>query len=181
MKLKKVHVYLFLPFIFSALWLSLFYYPLGAAVEENKKKLTELRKEREKVEREVEYLFQINRKSKELEATLRELKSKIPEIGGSVTFLKEMVSEGRKKGVRVETITSLFSSFKSLEGKRFVYPVFEVTLKGRFVEMGKFLEDLNEKEVVSGIIGGRLYVDEREYPNVTGKITLEIRAFKEGI
>lgn len=181
MKLKKFYLYLSVPFIFLLLWVFLFYLPLQSKIELTRKKLAETKKERERIEKELEYFLQLTKKGKEVESTLKELRSKIPDVGESVVFLKEMVSEARKKGVRVETITSLFTSLKSLEGKRFAYPVFEVTMKGRFLDMGKFLEGLNEKEAISNIIKGKIYLNEKEYPDVVGKITLEMRAFKEGI
>ncbi len=57
-------------------------------------------------------------------------------------------------------------------------PVFEVGLKGGFLEMGRFLEDLSNKTAFKSVQAARIGYDEREYPQLSGRFMIEFKALK---
>ena len=57
-------------------------------------------------------------------------------------------------------------------------PVFEVGLKGGFLEMGRFLEDLSNRTAFKGIKAARISYDDKEYPQLNGRFVIEFKALK---
>jgi hypothetical protein len=63
--------------------------------------------------------------------------------------------------------------------KNIVHPVFEMGIKGRFLDMGQFLEELSARTAYGSIKQARIACDEKEYPVLSGRFVIEFKALKE--
>jgi hypothetical protein len=52
-------------------------------------------------------------------------------------------------------------------------------LKGKFLDIGKFLEGVEKQKGYKRIVGGRILYADKDYPVLTGKFLVEFRAWKE--
>ncbi len=177
LKLKKSHIYLLFPFFLLLLWLLLFFYPLSSDVKGMKLKLSDLKRENEKLEGQVLALLETQKRVKEIEERLKELK--IISFEQTTNFLRDTIQTARKKGVEVQRISSQFSSLKDIQKDSFSYPTFEMALKAKFLEIGRFLEGLQEDRSVKGVLKANLALDENDYPYIRAKITVELRTSRE--
>ncbi|MCS7280765.1 MAG: type 4a pilus biogenesis protein PilO [Desulfobacterota bacterium] len=178
MKFKTAYLYLLFPCLFLVVWLVTVYFPFSSKIEGGKKKLKELKDERAKIERETEVIIKLTSQRKDMEGMLKEVKAKIPEFGQTPFLIREIAQEAKKRGLVVESITGLFNSLKSLEGKVLIYPSFEITVKGRFLDVGIFLENLEKNPAIKGVVKGKISVDEKDSKYVRAQMVLEIKALK---
>ena len=59
------------------------------------------------------------------------------------------------------------------------YPVFDLGFKGRFMEMGKFLEYMSSSKAFRKILKGRINYNDKDYPMLAGNFEVEFKAWKE--
>ena len=52
-------------------------------------------------------------------------------------------------------------------------------MKGRFTEMGKFLEQVSLSKAYRKILKGQISYTDKEYPLLAGKFEIEFKAWKE--
>ena len=103
----------------------------------------------------------------------------LPDVKSGIDIFL-MLKNIRKEGVTLSSFNTNFSKLESKPGSLLIHPVFEMSLKGRFINMGKFIDDLDDKKVYKGITKARISYDEKEYPVLTGKFTLEFTARRSG-
>ena len=78
----------------------------------------------------------------------------------------------------VESLNGYYNTLDVVQGVGLVNPVFEMGLRGGFLEMGRFLEELSGKAAFKGIQAARIDYGEKEYPLLTGKFVIEFKALK---
>lgn len=180
MKVKTSYLYFAGALLILMLWLFLFFLPLTSKAKEKKEVLRAIRKEMEMVDRQIADLLALRTRQKEVDIRMEEIRTQLPTIDGLYDLIKGLVLSAKRQGLEVEAIQPLFTSVKELEGKDFLYPIFEVTLKGRFLQMGRFLEELEKSRSFRGISKAKISYDEHGYPLLKGKIVLQMRVLKEG-
>jgi len=178
LKVRTIHLHLAIPILLVLLWVFLFFLPVSSKEREKAETLQKIRKEMETLDREIESALSLKKRKDELDFRMREVKESIPTRESVYEFLARMVSSAKRRGLEIEAIQPLFTSFKELEGKHFLYPVFEVTLKGRFLEIGRFLEEMKATQAYRGVVRAKISYDEGTYPLLNGKVVLEIRILK---
>ena len=85
----------------------------------------------------------------------------------------------RGKGIYVDDMGSLFSSMEDRQAKAVANPVFEITVKGRYLQIGRFLEELEKNKAFKGVLKASLVYDEKQYPVLTGKFVIQFKARRE--
>ena len=59
----------------------------------------------------------------------------------------------------------------------FLQPV-EIDLRGKYLEIGRFIEELEQKSAYGGIRRAKLAYDEKEYPILKGTVLLECKTLR---
>lgn len=60
-----------------------------------------------------------------------------------------------------------------------IKPAIDMELKGKFLDIGKFLEGVEKQKGYKRIVGGKILYTDKDYPVLTGKFLVEFRAWKE--
>jgi hypothetical protein len=110
---------------------------------------------------------------------IKTFQTNIPVFDEFPGVMKDITGRAKKNGIFITEFNSLFTSIDKKRASMLTYPIFEVGLKGRFLEIGKFLEELENDNTFKGILGARLSYDDKEYPVLTGKFVIEFKAWKE--
>lgn len=145
-------------------------------MKEKKSKIEGLRIERKKIEAQLESLLYAQKKAKEIEEELKE--KKIISFDETTNFLRKIVISGKKGGIDIQRINTHFSALKDIEKGNFVYPVFEMAIKSKFLDLGRFFESLEQESSIKGILKANISLDENDYPYLKAKIVIEIMAEK---
>ena len=92
--------------------------------------------------------------------------------------MKNVMNMAKSKGVAIGSLSGYYSSLDISQKAGLVNPVFEMGLRGGFLEMGHFLENLSSRTAFKGIQAARIDYDEKTYPQLNGKFVVEFKALK---
>jgi hypothetical protein len=93
-------------------------------------------------------------------------------------YMKNVSNMAKSRGMSVGSLSGYYNTIDVVQGVGLVNPVFELGLRGSFLEMGRFLEDLSARTAFKGIQAARIDYSEKEYPLLTGKFVIEFKALK---
>lgn len=179
MRFKGLYVWIAVPVIVAALWFFVWYMPMKAEITNKRNELNDAKQQSQKVEADVRALTEMRRKEESIKVSLREYRGQIPLFDNFPDFIYQVAGEARKTGLVLDKFSGMFKSLDMQPKTILTYPVFEVGLKGRFMEMGKFLEQVSSSRAYRRIMKGQISYNEKEYPLLAGKFEIEFKAWKE--
>ena len=180
-KFKMLYVWLALPVAIVALWVFVFYMPFSAKIKQKEKELSNLKQEEQKIEVNIKTAIDVKKQKEQVKSSITELQMQLPPIDEFPDFMIKLLKDIRKEAVSLSSFSSNFSSLEGTPGLLLVHPVFEIGLKGKYINMGKFLDDLKNGKVYRGILRAKISYDEKEYPALTGKFAIEFTARRSGV
>lgn len=175
------YVWLVVPVMIIVLWVFIFYMPFSAKIKQKEKELSNLKQEEQKIEVNIRDAIDVKKRKEQVKSSIIELQMQLPTIDEFPDFMIGLLKDIRKEAVSLSSFSSNFSSLESRPGLLLVHPVFEIGLKGKYINMGKFLDDLEDRKVYRGILKAKISYDEKEYPALTGKFAVEFTARRSGV
>jgi Tfp pilus assembly protein PilO len=179
MRFKSLYLWIALPIVIAAVWFFVFYMPIKADISNKRNELNDVKQQTQKVETDIKALTEMKRKEDSIKASLREYRGQIPLFDNFPDFIYQVAGSARKSGLVLDKFSGTFKSLDMQPKTILTYPVFEVGLKGRFMEMGKFLEQISSSRAYRKIIKGAISYNEKEYPLLAGRFEIEFKAWKE--
>jgi Tfp pilus assembly protein PilO len=179
MRFKSLYFWIGIPIIIAGVWFLVFYMPMRAEVNNKQKDLQEVKKQAEKVESDIKALMEMKRKEESIKASLREYQGQIPLFDNFPDFIHSVAGGARRSGLVLDKFSGTFKTLDMQPKTILTYPIFEVGLKGRFMEMGKFLEQVSLSKAYRKILKGQISYTDKEYPLLAGKFEIEFKAWKE--
>jgi Tfp pilus assembly protein PilO len=179
MRFRSVYVWIGLPIIIATVWLFVFYMPMKAEINNKQNELSNAKQQTQKVDADVKALMEMKRKEDSIKASLREYRGQIPPFENFPDFIHEVAGGARKSGLVLDKFSGTFKTLDMQPKTILTYPVFQVGLKGRFIEMGKFLEQVASSRAYRKIMKGQISYNEKEYPFLAGRFEIEFKAWKE--
>ncbi|HVN97947.1 MAG TPA: hypothetical protein VMT62_16070 [Syntrophorhabdaceae bacterium] len=176
MNFRSLYVWFLLPVLIIIAWVVLVYVPVNSSARSKEGKLTAIRNERQTVERDMKDLVSEASSQKSLQVSYDEFMSQAPAIDRMPEYMKNVTRSARDRGMAVVSLSGYYSSLDVSQKGGLVNPTFEMGLKGGFLEMGRFLEELSNKPAFKGIEAARIGYDEKEYPQVTGRFVIDFKA-----
>jgi Tfp pilus assembly protein PilO len=92
--------------------------------------------------------------------------------------IKAVAESGKKGGVVFETLNSVVLPNDSQQSPALIKPALDIGLKGRFLDIAKFLEGMERQKGFKRIADGKVSYADKDYPVLTGKFLIEFRAWK---
>lgn len=178
MNFKSFYLWFGLPVLVVVAWVLLVYMPMNSGVKNKEGKLTAIKNERQTVERDMKDFVGDATSQKRLQQSYDEFMSQAPVIERMPEYMKNVMNMAKSKGITIGSLSGHYSSLDTSQKAGLVNPVFEMGLRGGFLEMGRFLEDLSSRTAFKGIQAARINYDEKEYPQLTGKFVIEFKALK---
>ncbi|MCX5807151.1 MAG: type 4a pilus biogenesis protein PilO [Proteobacteria bacterium] len=179
MKFKPLYIWLAAPVIVVIVWTLAFYMPLLSKTKIKNQELSKLKMEEQGINNDISNMLQIKDKGIKIEHLLKTSQAIIPVLDEFPGVMKDIVMTAKKSGLLITDFNSSLSSIDKKRTSTLIYPTIEIGLKGRFLEMGKFLEELENHNSFKGILNARLSYDEKEYPVLAGIFVIEFKAWKE--
>lgn len=181
MKFKTLYIWLSLPFIVIIAWMLAFYMPMSARIKSKEKEIINIRQMAQAIDNDVNNYLILKKKSEETSRLISNLSGDIPLFDQFPDFIMKLAKSTASMGLHLETLDGL-NTMADFEKERFlVNPLFEFGLKGKYLSIGKFLEDLTNQKVFNKILKAEIIGNENEYPVLTGKFIIEFKAWKERI
>ena len=178
MNFKSLYLWFGLPILIFFAWVFLVYMPVNSGMKTKEGKLIAVKNERQTLEREIKDLVNEKTTQKKLQESYSEFMGQTPVIEKMPEYMKDVMNMARNRGIAVGSISGYYNSLGVSQKAGLVNPVFEIGLKGGFLEMGRFLEDLSKRTAFKGIQAARISYDEKEYPQLAGKFVIEFKALK---
>jgi Tfp pilus assembly protein PilO len=178
MNFKSFYIWFALPALLIAAWVALVYIPVDAVMKKKEGQLAVLKKERQKLEGNLKNLTVEARTQENLQQSYDNFMRQAPVIEKVPEYMRAVIQMAKNKGVAVGSLHGYYNSIEVSQKTGLVYPVFEVGLKGGFLEMGHFLEELSGKTGFRGIQRAYISYEEKEYPALNGKFVIEFKALK---
>jgi Tfp pilus assembly protein PilO len=179
MRFKGLYIWVGLPIIIAAVWFFFFYIPMKAEINNKRNELNEAKQQTQKVESDIRALTEMKRREETIKTSLKEYRGQIPLFDNFPDFIYQVAGGVRKSGLVLDRFSGMFKTLDMEPKTILTYPVFEVGLKGRFMEMGKFLEQVSSSRGYRKIMKGQITYNEKEYPLLAGKFEIEFKAWKE--
>ncbi len=179
MKFKPLYVWFATPVIVIVAWVLAFYMPLSSKIKLINQELSRLKTEEQAIDTNIDNMIQIKDKGARMDQLIKTFQANIPVFDDFPGVMKDIARTAKKNGIFITDFNSSFTSIDKKRASMLTYPVFEIGLKGRFLEMGKFLEELENNNAFKGIMNAKLSYDEKEYPVLTGIFMIEFKAWKE--
>lgn len=178
MNFKSFYIWFGLPVLLIAAWVGLVYMPADSAMKKKEGQLTAIKNERQKLEGNLQNLTAEARTQENLQHSYDDFMRQAPVIEKIPEYMRAVMQMAKNKGVAVGSLHGYYNSIDVSQKTGLVYPIFEVGLKGGFLEMGRFLEELSGKTAFKGVQKAYINYEEKEYPALNGKFVIEFKALK---
>jgi len=178
MRFKSIYIWYGTPLALIVIWVFAVYIPFSSQVRNRERSLESVKQERKQVETSIITISRQAKSDDKWKESLNEFKAQAPLIDMMPDFIREIEKAARNRGVIVDNVTSIHSTIDTEQKSYVINPVFEFELKGGFLETGRFLEELSKRIAFRGIQKARISYNEKQYPPVTGRYTIEFKALK---
>jgi Tfp pilus assembly protein PilO len=179
MRFKSLYFWIGIPVLVCTAWFFVFYMPMKAEIASKKMEHQEVRKQTKKAEAEIQTLQEMKRKEESIKQSLREYQGQIPLFDNFPDFIYSVAGSARRSGLHLDKFSATFRSLDMKPKTVLMYPVFDLGFKGRFMEMGKFLEYMSSSKAFRKILKGRINYNDKDYPMLAGNFEVEFKAWKE--
>jgi Tfp pilus assembly protein PilO len=178
MNFRSLYLWFGLPVLVIVAWVLLIYMPMDSGAKNKEQKLTVIKNERQTLEKEMKDFVSDATTQKKLQASYDEFMGQAPVVERMPEYMKNVMNIAKSKGIVIGSLSGYYSSLDISQKAGLVNPVFEMGLRGGFLEMGHFLEDLSNRTAFKGIQAARIGYDEKAYPQLNGKFVIEFKALK---
>ena len=178
MNSKSFYLWFGLPVLVVVAWVLLVYMPMNSGLKNKEGKLTAIKNERQTVEKDMKDFVGDATSQKRLQQSYDEFMSQAPVVERMPEYMKNVMNIAKSKGITIGSLSGYYGSLDTSQKAGLVNPVFEMGLRGGFLEMGRFLEDLSSRTAFKGIQAAHINYDEKEYPQLAGKFVIEFKALK---
>lgn len=160
------------------LWVFAVYVPMNAQAKKGQNSLAAVLQEQKALEASILTMTQQVQNQETLKKYYDEFLTRAPAIGRMGEYMAGVVNSAKSRGMSLESLSGQYESMQ-ITNRNVVHPVFEMGIKGRFLDMGMFLEELSGRTAYGSIKQARITYDEKEYPVLSGRFVIELKALKE--
>lgn len=178
MKFKRIYLWYSLFVIVVLVWILVFYMPLSLKIRQKEQALNALKKELEIQNATIDSLIKNKGKNEMILASIKGYIEEIPIFERLPDFVKNLIGRSNRYGIVITDLNSVYLSQEKGSKTILLFPVFDITVKGRFMDIGNFLEKLTDYKAYKAIKKIELLYDEKEYPILTGRFVLEFKAWR---
>jgi len=179
MRFKIIYLWFSLPFLLAILWFLAFYMPVSSFTVKQQAELSAAQRTREVTGNALRDVLEARTKDAQARLSIDRISKNMPMYHQFPSVLKAVVESGNKGGVVFDSLNSVVLPNDSQQIPSLIKPALDMGLKGRFLDICKFLEGAGQQKGYKRIADGRLTYTDKDYPVLTGKFLIEFRAWKE--
>ena len=178
MKFRIIYLWFGLPALIVVLWFLAFYIPVSSFVDKQRNELSTAQRTRETVDKSVKDLLEIRKRDAQARSSFDGMSRNMPVYQQFPAVITAVAESGKKEGVVFETLNSVVLPNDSQQSPALIKPALDIGLKGRFLDIAKFLEGVERQKGYKRIADGKVSYTDKDYPVLTGKFLIEFRAWK---
>jgi Tfp pilus assembly protein PilO len=178
MKFRVTYLWFGLPVLIAVLWFLAFYIPVSSFVNKQRNELSTAQRTRETMDKSVKDLLEIRKRDAQARSSLDGMSRNMPVYQQFPAVIKAVAESGKKEGVVFETLNSVVLPNDYQQSPALIKPALDIGLKGRFLDIAKFLEGMERQKGFKRIADGKVSYADKDYPVLTGKFLIEFRAWK---
>ena len=178
MKFRLIYLWFSLPVLIVVLWFLAFYVPVSSYLEKQRNELATTQRTRENVESSIKDMMEVRKRDAQTRSSLDEVSRSMPMYQQFPSVIRAVADSGKKDGLIFETLNSGLLPVDPQQPPSLVKPSLDITSKGRFLDMGRFLESVTKQRGYKRIADGKLSYTDKDYPVLTGRFLIEFRAWK---
>jgi Tfp pilus assembly protein PilO len=179
MKFKLIYIWYAFPVVLIIVWALVFYLPLSTKTKQKNMELLNVKREYQTADNDMKQMLSIKNMDQNALLSLKETQLQIPAIDEFPDFMREVLRDARTYSVVFSDFSGTFTFLEASQKSILANPVFEIGLKGRFLDIGKFLEALGSRKAFKGIQKAQILHNEKEYPMVDGTFLVEFKAWRQ--
>lgn len=177
MNYKKLAIWLGIPLAMIVVWALVVYLPIDAGAKKKQSMINAILKERKDMETSIMTMSQQVQTQDNARKAYNEFLAQTPSIDRMPGFISGLLRDARSKGMAVGNLNGNYNSLDSAH-RGIVNPVFEMNIKGEFLDMGKFLEEISNKTAFKGVQKARIAFDDKDNTILAGRFVVEFKALK---
>ncbi len=178
-KFRPIYLWSLLPVVIVVGWVFGFYTPVASKNSVAEKQLVAVQAEKIVLQNDISRLTALKRQEDETKSRIDAMSAKIPKYDDLPGFMKETVRLAKARGLEVEEFTSSLSSLDDRQSDLIINPAIEMVVKGKYLQIGRYLDDLDSNGAFRGVLGAHIAYTEKEYPILTGRFVLQFKARRE--
>jgi Tfp pilus assembly protein PilO len=179
MKFKGVYLWVALPVAIVVVWLLAFYLPISVEIRSSGQQIQAVKSEAEKTDNEIASTSTLVQRDRQMQQSLKDFTTQVPQVAALPDFIRWVTKRAKETGLSVNRIDSSLPPSDGAQGSVFLHPLVQVDVQGRFLEMGRFLDDLSQKFAFKSILKAKVSYVERENPVLSAKYVVELNVWRE--
>jgi Tfp pilus assembly protein PilO len=160
------------------LWVFAVYLPISLQAKKGQTSLDAVLKERKALETSILTITREVQAQETLKKSYDEFLTRAPAVSRMGEFMAGVVRSAKARGMSLDGLNGQYESMETSR-RNVVHPVFDIAMKGKFLDMGRFLEELSGQTAYGSIRQARIMYNEKEYPVLSGRFVIEFKALKE--
>jgi hypothetical protein len=177
-KHRDTYLWCAVPAALAVIWVFAVYLPVSAKITAKERELVSVRQESQRIDATIKTMAEWKKKGEESKHSVEQFEAEIPVVDQLPDFMRALTITAQKHHVAVTTLDNVLPSLDAGEDLPLVSSVFEIEVKGRFLDMGRFVEDLQGRKAFKEMLSARISNNDKEYPLLNGKFVTEFKAWK---
>jgi hypothetical protein len=178
MKFRVIYFWFGLPLFIIFAWFLVFYGPLASVLDKQRLDLSAVQKTRETLAGSLKDILEVRKREAQARSSLERSLGNIPLFSQFPGVIKTVVEKAKKEGVAFETLSAVVIPNNAQQLSALTWPAIDMGVKGRFLDIGRFLEDTERQQGYKRIADAKMSYSDKEYPVLTGKFLVEFRAWR---
>lgn len=178
MRSKEAYLWIGLPFALLCLWLLFFCIPVASQIGDRKGQLAGIEARIARIEAQILQCKEAMAEGSG-KATMKSPSDQIPRLDAFPNFMKKIASSVRRGNVTIDRLKGRFDDTNLKASSALAYPVTEMDFTGRFVDIGRVLEQIQTVKAYRRIIRAQLVAAEGIYPDIKGNVEIEFKALRD--
>lgn len=179
MRFREVYLWIGLPLVVLCLWVLFFLVPSASNMEAKKRELADIEARIARVDAELAQSKE--HKADGHENTIRNsYPDQIPRLEAFPDFMKKIASSVRNSGITLGRLKGrLPEGTTGTTGSALGRAVAEMDFTGRFLDIGRMLEQIEALKAYRRIVRAQLVTVEDSHPELRGSVDIEFKAWRE--
>lgn len=175
---KRIYFWFALPVLLMVAWFIGFYIPLSSFSEKQNKDLLAAQQSRQVVESSLRDILELRKRDAHARLSLDGILKNMPLYHQFPAVIRSVAESGKREGIVFESLNSFVLANEPQQPASLIKPALDMGIKGRFLDMGRFLQAIERQKGFKRIVEGKVFYSEKDYPVLTGKFLVEFRAWK---
>lgn len=177
MRFREAYFWIGVPLALLCVWVWLFWVPFSSQIEGKKRELTDIEARIARAEAEL-----LQPKDAKTDGNGRIAAAmppdQIPRLEAFPDYMKRIASSAKNGGVTINRLNGRLNDGNGEATSMLAYPVTEIDFTGRFIDIGRTLEQIQGAKAYRRIIRARLVAVENVYPHIKGNVEIEFKAWR---